>query len=163
MNSHGFTQNTDDVKTLLDQGLSARARFGHLALLLLAASMSIVLLSLLTAEPDLPIRTQLAFAVMLLIGLAWVGYAAWALKYRWTLHAQHRLVASIIGLVASLLFTGGAGVIAFVSDQPAAWAASGTGVFMVALAGLALLAAAHRRRDLVARRDALIAHLKDEN
>ncbi|MEN1727674.1 MAG: hypothetical protein AAGJ52_04465 [Pseudomonadota bacterium] len=121
--------------------------------------MSLVLLSLLMTEPDLRTRTQVTFAVMLMISLGWASYAAWTLKYRWTLLAQHRIAASFIGITASLAFTLGAALIAIITREAAAGAAATSGLFMVALAGLALKSALERRRALSRRRDELEALL----
>jgi hypothetical protein len=62
-------------------------------------------------EPRLPPRTEVAFAVLVAIGLAWAVFGAWAVTHRAPLFARDRVVAGWLALSAWLLFTAGALVI----------------------------------------------------
>ena len=134
-----------DLDALLEKGLSSRARYGHVALLLVAAGMTVVVGALLMTEPALPARTFAAFVVLLLIGAGWVVYAGWVLKHRWTLLAGHRVVAGVMAVVFSTVFSAGAAWTALATGSPAAWAAAATGGFLLAVA-VAILARARRHR-----------------
>ncbi|GAA2480343.1 hypothetical protein [Winogradskya humida] len=70
----------------------------------LAGLCAAVFLGLLWAtEPvALPWRTRIAFAVMVLIGLAWAGFAAWALLRR-PLFALDRVIAGWLATAFSTL------------------------------------------------------------
>src|SRR3954464_5387832 len=122
----------DGIMTLAQTHLSFRSRAGHLALLLAAAGMGSVIAALLATEKMLPQRTMIAFGLMLLISLAWVAYALWVLTARKTMLANHRVVAGWISLGAATAFTLGAAALGLTMKLPAAWAATGLGMAMLA-------------------------------
>lgn len=125
------------LSRLTDRTLSRGERNGHVLLSLLAAGMAAIVASLLITETDLPLRTGVAFAVMLAIALAWVGYALRVLSRRLPVLANREVVAGRMSLWFSALFTGGALLVGMI---PAAW----LGALMMA-AALSLLIRAHRR------------------
>lgn len=88
--------------------LSPASRYGHVALLIAALLMCVLLSSLLLTEANLPARTSFAFSVMLGIGVSWVAYACWVLRYRRPLLGMHRVVAAWMALVFTALFLAGA-------------------------------------------------------
>ena len=140
--------------------LSTRSRFGHVALLLAAIGMSILIISLLATEPALPLRTSMAFAVLLAIGCCWVTYATWVLKNRQTLLANHRIVAGRMAVTFSAVFAIGAFAVGLTTGSRAMYFAAALGVGMVA-AAIAVLLRAHRRfRDLQERRVVLERELR---
>jgi uncharacterized membrane protein len=140
------------LERLTAAALSAPARFGHVALLLAALAMSIVLTSLLATEPALPMQTRLPFAVMLAMALSWVGYATWVLRHRWTLLANHRIVAGRMAVSFTTIFTLAALSAGIVAGQPGLFLAAGLGAALLAVA-VVLLVRAHRNFDrLQARR-----------
>ncbi len=149
----------ENLTRLLDRGLSTRARFGHVLLLLAATAMSIVVASLLATEPDLPNRTIVAFAVLLGIGLAWISYSVWVLRNRWTLLAGHRVAAGIMAVVFSGVFTAGAVWIGLTTGMAAVWLAAATGGILMVASSAILVRAHDLRLRLQARRKELERHL----
>jgi hypothetical protein len=143
------------LQRLADAELSIRARLGHVALLLVALMMSGVIGSLWLTEPALPPRTQLAFEVMIVIGLWWVAFALWVLTHRRVLLARHRIVAGRMAVTLTALFLVGALAAGYQSGARAAFAAAALGVLMLG-AAVAMLLHAHLVFDrLTARRRAL--------
>ncbi len=121
-------------ESLVEESLSRRARLGHVALLLGASAMSAVLIALLIGERGLPTRTVIAFGVMLLMALTWIGYAGWVLQRRWTLLPVHRVVASRIATAFSAIFTVGALAVAVGANKPALYIAAMTGAVGIGVA-----------------------------
>jgi hypothetical protein len=132
---------------LIAQGhalLSRPGRWGHVALLAAALAMATTLGSLLATEPGLPLRTIIAFSVMLAMALAWVFYAGWVLVQRRPLYGRHRVVASSMGCVFAGLYTAGAAALWLGADIPAAGPAAAIGVVMFCI-GLVLLIRARQQ------------------
>jgi hypothetical protein len=144
MNTTSTSNLEASLDRITDQGLSTRARFGHVALLLAALTMSTLVASLLATEPALPSRTGLSLAVMLAIGLSWVGYAGWVLRNRWTLLATHRIVAGRMAVAFTAIFAGGALGLGLATGQSALLLAAGLGAIMLVVA-VFMLVRAHRR------------------
>ena len=134
------------LQSLTHQVLSSRSRYGHVALLLAALMMCVLLGALLATETGLPGRTQAALAVMLGIGACWVGYAAWVLAHRRTLLANHRVVAGWMAVGFTAMFLAGASGLAWVTGLGGFLAAAGIGAVMLA-AAIALLVRARRHID----------------
>ena len=127
-----------ELQRLTTRALSPLAQYGHVALLLASLMTSIMLAALLTTEPTLPVRTQLAFAVMLGIGAGWVSYATWVLRRRRPLMAKHRVVAGRMAVAFTALFFIGAGGMAMVTGTVAFQLATALAGGLVALALVAL-------------------------
>src|SRR4051795_5039610 len=87
--------------------LSLRARLGHVLLALVASAMTVVVLSLWLTEPALPPRTTAAFAMLTIIGLAWVAYSVWVLSARRVMLAQQRVVAGRLAVAFTGAFAAG--------------------------------------------------------
>ena len=137
---------TDAVQQMLSAELSSRSRFFYAMLLLVAFAASGVIAALLITEPSLPLRTRGAFAVLLAIGLSWVGYAGWVLSRRRVLLTGHRIIAARMSLVFSAIFAlGSASLGVWGSMGQTAFAAAGFGLFMIAVAGALLV---HARKEL---------------
>jgi len=144
-----------DVRALAGAQLSLKARLGYVALLLAAAAMSTVILSLWITEPALPSRTQVAFGAMTLIGISWMGLALWALSTRRVLYARDRVIAGGMAVAFTSIFVVGAGAAVAIANNPAAYGALFTGAVMLAVA-LRVWAGARRRfAELSVRRAAL--------
>ncbi|MCA1714793.1 MAG: hypothetical protein LC715_06710 [Gammaproteobacteria bacterium] len=124
--------------------------------------MSIVIASLLATEPALPLRARLALAVLLAIGLSWVGYATWVLRNRWTLLANHRIVAGRMAVVFTAVFAAGALGLGFAMGKAALFLAAATGVVMFGAAVVVLVRAHRRVAALQARRRVLERELDGE-
>ena len=134
----------DRVRRIAGAELSLRSRIAHGVLLAAALAMTTVLAALLLTEPDLPLRTWAALAVLTMIGAIWTGYAAWVLARRRVLFARQRVVAGWLAVIFTSIFTIGAFAIGIAGDVPAGFAAGGLGLALVAGSGL-LLARARRR------------------
>jgi hypothetical protein len=146
------TGSMEDIRRLAQGELSVKARIGYVALLLVAAAMTAVVLSLWLTEPALPERTQAAFGVMSLIGCAWVGFALWALSTRRPLFARDAVVAGTMAVVFTSVFVAGAVGAVIVSGAAAAFGALATGVVMLGLAVWRLVSAQRRFARLAVRR-----------
>ena len=124
--------------------MSLKARLGYVALVLTSAAMTAVIVSLWATEPVLPLRTQLAFGAMSVIGISWAALGSWALATRRVLLARDRLIAGWMSVVFSAAFLSGALAAVVVADKPAAFVAAALGLVMFAFA-LRVLSSARRR------------------
>jgi hypothetical protein len=144
-----------DLPRLLDAELSRPSRFRHVALLLASITMAIIVASLWLTEPALPTRTQVAFGLMIVIGLSWAGFALWVLTARRPLLGRDSIVAGRMAALFTTMFIAGALTIGYVSGGTAPFAAAAMGLGLLA-AAVALLVRAHRRvAGLTTRREAL--------
>jgi len=84
-----------------------------------------------TEPTPLPLRTQVAFAAMIAVGLTWAGLASWALARR-PLFAVDRVVAASLALVVS--------VVSALWGAILAWSRTGLGGLM-AVVGVGLACA----------------------
>lgn len=137
------------------QVLAPAARYGHVALLLAASGMSVLIAALLATESGLPLRTQMAFGAMLLVGLAWVGYAVWVLRQRRPLFARHRVVAGRMAVGFNAVFFTVATTAFAMTGASLARNAALAGAVMLALAIVALARARAATMRLVAERQRL--------
>lgn len=144
-----------DVRQMAGGELSLKARLGYVMLLLASSAMTTVIASLWLTEPGLPLRTQLAFGVMSLMGSAWVVLAAWALAARRPLFARDRVIAGHFAVAFTSVFVAGAIVAVALAGNTAAYAVLFTGVVMLVAAVRVLIGARRRFADLSARRAAL--------
>ena len=150
---------TSDLQRLARTELSRLSRMGHVVLLLAAAGLTTVVASLWLTEPALPARTSAAFAVMTMIGLAWVAFALWVLTQKHVLLVRQRLVAGRMAVAFCGLFAGGALVAAVITSQRAAWAMAATGALLLGVAVFVWRRAVADVATLVARRDDLAREL----
>ena len=150
---------TSDLQRLARTELSRLSRTGHVVLLLAAAGLTTVVASLWLTEPALPAHTSAAFAVMTIIGLAWVAFALWVLTQKHVLLVRQRLVAGRMAVAFCGLFAGGALVAAVITSQRAAWAAAAMGALLLGVAVFIWRRAAADVATLVARRDELAREL----
>ena len=135
--------------------LSPRARTGYVLLLLAAAAMTAILAALLLTEPDLPLRTSVAFAAMTLIGVSWVVFAGWVLSRKRILLGKQSVVAGRMAVAFTAVFTVGAIAIGYATQQPAAKNAGGLGLVMLLVAVLMWLRAKRHFTALSNRRQEL--------
>lgn len=147
----------DFVRRIATAELSPQSRVAHGVLLAASLAMTVVLAALLLTEPDLPLRTWTALAVLAAIGMSWTGYAAWVLTQRRVLFARQRVVAGWLALIFTSIFTVGAFAIGIATDAPAGFATGGLGLGLVAASGLLLARARRRLAVLLDRRRALEA------
>ncbi len=90
----------DDMIERLAGRLSLPRRIATVAASVGGLGTAILAALLWVTEPDLPPRTQAAFAGIVVVGLAWVGYGAWVLTRRTPLFARERVMAAWLGLAA---------------------------------------------------------------
>jgi hypothetical protein len=144
-----------DIRPLLDRELSRPSRFGHAILLLASLTMTVVVASLWWSEPVLPTRTEVAFAVMTLIGLSWAIFAGWVLTTRRVLLGQDGVLAGRMAVLFTSAFVIGALIIGYMNGGAAPYAAAVMGLALLAAAIAVLIRAQRRVVRLIARREAL--------
>jgi hypothetical protein len=128
---------TEEIRRLVAAQLSLRARLGYVGLLLGALGVTSAVASLWLTEPSLPVRTHIAFGLIVVVGLSWVGYAGWVLTRRRVLLAGHRVVAARMAIAFSALFTAFSLALGFwggLGSAPHAAAALGGAMLVAALA-----------------------------
>jgi hypothetical protein len=146
--------NPDDLLARLEAPLSLRRRLGYLAVGLAGLGGAVLIGTLAATEPGLPAATAAAFALLVLVGLGWAGFAGWALTRRTPLYAADRVLAGWIALAAWLV--GGAGVAAIASFRGGLpWPAALVVAALGAAAAAHLVSARRRRAALLARRQEL--------
>src|SRR5215218_11012416 len=101
----------DDMQKQVRSELSTGSRLGHTAVGVAGLGMAALALSLLATEPALPARTQGAFVVIALGGLAWATFAGWVLTRRRVLLARHHVAAAALATTLSAIFLAGAVVL----------------------------------------------------
>jgi hypothetical protein len=155
MASGGSEKSLAAARQLADAELSVPSRLRHVALLLAALGMTVVVVSLWATEPALPLRTHVALGVMTVVGLSWSALAIWVLASRRVLFARHRIVAGRLAVTFTAVFTVGASAMAATTGEAAACAAAATGTVMVTVAVIFLRRAHRMSARLMARRDVL--------
>jgi hypothetical protein len=155
MHQWSFATSAATLSRLADTELSLPRRLAHVALLLAALSASGVIGALWATEPALPLRTQVAFAVLILIGLSWVVFALWVLTSRSVLPALHRVVASRMAVLFSIVFIAGALAVGTAVGGRAPFVAAVEGVLLLAVAVALLIRANRQFVRLTKRRQAL--------
>ena len=140
---------------LTEQTLSRGERAGHLALTLFAGAMGLVLIGLISTEPDIPLRTMIAIWVLLAIAASWVAYGLRVLSRRRPLLANREVVVGRMALLFSALFTAGTMAVGWVNAgifiPPVTW----LGATMTAVAVGNLARAIWRRSQLQRLRERL--------
>ncbi|MEO6104192.1 MAG: hypothetical protein ABIP44_11210 [Pseudoxanthomonas sp.] len=149
-----------ELQQVTSRLLSTRSRYGHVALLLVALMMCVVLGALLVTEPELIGRTQAALVVMLGIGACWVAYALWVLRHRRPLLGSHRIVAGRMAVVFTALFFVGAVSMIFATGGTVFYLAAAAGAGMLFLAGVILFQAHRHVARLQAQRSELERQLR---
>jgi hypothetical protein len=131
------------------RGLSLPRRIGYvLAGLGGLAGAALVTLLWATEPVPLPRRTELAFAVLINIGLSWAGFAGWALFSR-PLFARDRVIAAGLALACSTLTAIGTVTVALArNDAVSALVAAGVGLVLMVVSGTMLLRARAYRATL---------------
>ena len=134
-----------ELRRITEAQLSRPARFGYVALLLAASTMTAVVTALLITEPSLPLRTSVALGVLAVIGSSWAGFSAWVLTRRRILLGRHRVVAGRLAVTFSSVFCAGALVVGYASSSRSAIAAAALGGLMLLISTALLIRA---RRDV---------------
>jgi hypothetical protein len=138
------------------RGLSLPRRVGHLVAGLGGLTTAAVVGVLWATEPgELPLRTRIAFALVIGIGMTWAGFAGWALARR-PLFAVDRVIAAWLAVTFSALMTLGMVTIALTRASTAVvLACGGLGATLTLVASTMLARARAYRRTLLARRHKL--------
>ncbi|MEV4723144.1 hypothetical protein [Micromonospora humida] len=138
----------DDVM----RGLSLPRRVGLLVVGLGGLTAAVTIGLLLATEPGaLPLRTRIAFVAMIGVGMAWTGFAGWALARR-PLFAVDRVIAARLAVTFSVLMTVGMVTVAVMRAGPVGvLTVGGLGVALTVVAGVLLARARAYRRTLLAR------------
>ncbi|CAN5676404.1 hypothetical protein BH23GEM11_BH23GEM11_07120 [soil metagenome] len=136
------------IRAMIRRETALPSRLGHTALLVAGLLMAGVTAALLLTEVGLPMRTRIAFAAMLVIGLSWSAFAGWVLARRRVLFAQHRVISGFMAVLFTGVFTVGA---VLVGQIPAA----AVGVTLCGVAGMLLVRARAKRAALMQRRSEL--------
>ncbi|HEX7153206.1 MAG TPA: hypothetical protein VF618_17095 [Thermoanaerobaculia bacterium] len=156
------TPTAKDMQRLIAGELSLRSRIAYTALLLLTLGAAGAIGSLWLTEPSLPLRTHLAFAVLVGINLSWVSYATWVLTRRRVLLAGHRIIAGRMAVTFSAVFVAGAAIVGIWGPGgSAAFAAAGFGLVMLAVAIALLIHARKNFARLLERRRVLEVQLQE--
>lgn len=151
-----------ELQRLTTRVLSTPSRYGHVALLLAASMMCILVGALLATEPALVARTQLAFAGLLGIGACWVVYAAWVLRNRRPLLGSHRIVAGRMAVAFTALFLAGAMAMLVSTGRTVFYWAAVAGIGQLALA-ITVLVLAHRHVARLQARRQELEHLLENS
>jgi hypothetical protein len=145
-----------EIQRLIAAELSLPSRLGYTGLLLTSLTGAGVVGALLVTEPGLPVRTQAAFAVLVMMALSWGGFAGWVLTRRRILLAAHRVVAARMAVAFTAVFTAGAWALGQWGGTGRTWyGAVAVGVVLLAVAVVMLVSARRRFGDLSRRRLAL--------
>jgi hypothetical protein len=152
MQDESMAESRTMVQKLARGELSVKARVGYVALLLGSSAMTVVIVSLWFTEAYLPLRTQIAFGVLSLIGISWAALSIWALTTRRVLLARDRLIAGRMSVAFTGLFLAGAIAAVLMTGKAAAFGAAVTGAVMFAIALRVLVGARRRFAELAARR-----------
>jgi hypothetical protein len=153
------TASADAVRRASLGALSMRARVGYVGLLLVSVAGAGALASLWATEPVLPVRTHVAFALLLGILLAWAAFATWVLRTRRALFGRDGVIAGRLSVAFSALYTAGMAAAGAGTGLTAPWAGAGVGLLMLAVALLNLRRATRRVETLTAQREALAREL----
>ncbi|MBE1876053.1 hypothetical protein [Myceligenerans pegani] len=146
-----------EVVARLGPALSARARVRAVAMLVLGLAGAVFVTALWWTEPGpLPVRTQVGFALLSAVCLAWAGYGSWLLRRKVPLFAADQVVAAWIGLVASLA-TSALLVVVTVQRGAGPWAPLLVGAALTVVAATLLVRARRRRAALLRRERELTA------
>lgn len=142
-----------EVAATLDVHLSRRDRLRYLAVLVASLAVTAVVATLWATEPDLPVRTHVAFAAIVAIGTGWVVVTSYILTRRRPLFALDRVLAATVAVVAAATVGTGTAVLSAVrGGWPAALVTGLVALALTATALVLLRRARARRRHLLARR-----------
>ncbi|MGW3287637.1 transmembrane transport protein [Streptomyces sp. NPDC001002] len=160
MSEHHDAERRDVPKELeraLAAEVSLRARMRHTAIGLAGGCGAALIAVLWATEPHpLPVRTQVAFAALITVGLAWATFAGWVLTRRRPLYARDRVLGARLALTVTVLTGVASTTLAAVRGTPTeALTIALTGTALVITAGLLLLRAHARRRELLRLRNSL--------
>lgn len=103
---------TARLRSIMYSQLALPSRLGHALLLVVAMLATLVCTILLFTEPDLPLRTRVAFGVGIGIGASWSTFAVWVLSRRHVLYARHHVIAARLAIAVSTIVLVGSAMLA---------------------------------------------------
>lgn len=143
----------DEIRSRMDEELSRGSRAGYIVLLIIDLLAGVVIASLWMTEPELPVRTHLAFGAMLAISLVWAGFYLRVLSRRGPFLVSHRIAGARIAVICTAVFTAAALLLAAMDSEVrgTALTASALGGVLVCVAAI-LLTRAKKRFAMLQRR-----------
>lgn len=141
------------VLAALDGELARRDRIRYVLVLLASLTVTSLVGTLWATEPDLPLRTHLAFGGLVTLGLGWMAVTGYVLSRRRPLYAADRVLATGMAVVATSVVGAGSTTIAVL--RAGALTSVTVGAAATTLAGAAVvlhLRARAWRRTLLDRR-----------
>ena len=153
----------EQVQEMARRELSTPTRFGYLLLLMFTLLGAGLVSTLWITEPGpLPLRTQVAFGLLVLINLAWSALFGWVLTQRKVLFAIHSVIAGWMAVVFCSVFLLLGLAIGFTRMNSTALILVGAmGTVQLFAAIIMLKRSQRRRRDLLARRQELTGALAE--
>jgi hypothetical protein len=146
----------EQIQTLVRGQLSGRSKILHATVLVAAAAMAIVVTSIWITEPVLPLRTHVAFAVLVAIAVGWITHAVRVLTHTAILLAPHQVQAARLSMAACVLFLGGCLLAWMFVGGQASQLASCSAAVMTGVSVVNHQRATRHYRALMRRRDALV-------
>jgi hypothetical protein len=159
LKSNGLT--VDQVQQLVRRELSTPKRVGYSLLCMFTVTAAgLIALLWLTEPAPLPLRTQVAFGLLVAINLAWSVFFGWVVTRRKVLFAMHSVIAGWMSVAFCSIFLLMGLAIAVARMNFTALAAVGIlGAAQLIVAALVLRQAQRRRNSLLARRHDLVSAL----
>lgn len=143
------------VLAALDTELSRRDRIRYVLVLLASLTVTGLVGTLWATEPELPLRTHLAFGGLVTLGVAWMAVTGYVLSRRRPLYATDRVLATGMAVTATVLVGAASTTVAVL--RAGALTSVTVGAVSATLAGAAIIlhvrARAWRRRLLERRRE----------
>jgi hypothetical protein len=147
----------EQVQAMARRELSMPTRIGYLLLLMLTLMGAGLISTLWITEPEpLPLRTQVAFGLLVAINLSWSALFSWVLTQRKVLFAIHNVLAGWMAVAFCSIFLLAGLAIGWMRMNTTALVLVGVVGSVQLLAAIIMLRRSRRRqRELLARRDEL--------
>ena len=151
----------EQVQAMARRELSMPTRIGYLLLLMLTLMGAGLISTLWITEPEpLPLRTQVAFGLLVTINLAWSALFSWVLTQRKVLFAIHNVIAGWMAVAfCSVFLLAGLAIGLMRMNTTALILVGVVGSVQLFAAIILLKRSRRRRRELLARRDELTGAL----
>jgi hypothetical protein len=158
--SYGLT--VEQVQEMVRRELSTPKRVGYALLGMLTLTAAGLIGTLWWTEPEpLPLRTQVAFGLLMAINVAWSVFCGWVVTRRKVLFAVHSVIAGWMAVAfCSLFLLMGLAIVLARANSAAVITVGVLGFAQLLVATLVLRNAQWRRSALLARRDELAMALQ---
>jgi hypothetical protein len=166
MNTHRASGLTvDQAQDIVRRELSTPTRVRYLVFFMLTMTAAALLTMLWLTEPEpLPLRTHVAFGILVAINLAWSALSGWVILRRRVLFAMHRVIAGWMAIAFCGIFVAAGLAIGLMRTNAIALIAVGLlGTVQLVVAIRMLRQAQYRRSALLSRRDELTRMLASRN